>query len=169
MQVGDALARAELELLELARGEDGVQFGLRQCAQRRAHVLVAPAGEPQARAVLVAQHQEAPQVLLLLRPAADAEEVDDLDEEPRRRRRCARARRATSSRRPGTKRSSPMRSSGPLGTSRMPVASTTSTPGRPSAKRPYQSRIAGVTNPSSTDRQGTIAGTQLRARATQAP
>ncbi len=34
--------------------------------------------------MLVAQDEEAPQVLFLLRPAADAEEVDDLHEEPRR-------------------------------------------------------------------------------------
>src|SRR5882672_9616590 len=67
---------------------------------------------------------------------------------------------------PGTKRSSPMRRSGPLGTSRMPVASTTRTPGRPAAKRAYQSRSAGVTAPSAVARQGTIAGTQERARAT---
>ncbi len=51
----------------------------------------------------------------------------------------------TSSASPGTKRSWPMRSSGPLGTSRMPVASTTSAPGRPRAKRSYQSSTSGVT------------------------
>src|SRR3989442_1609109 len=50
---------------------------------------------------------------------------------------------------PGTKRSSPIRSSGPLGMSRMPVASTTRTPGWPSANRAYQSRTSCVTNPSS--------------------
>ena len=38
---------------------------------------------------------------------------------------------STSRARPGTNRSWPTRSSGPLGTSRMPVASTTITPGRP--------------------------------------
>ena len=43
------------------------------------------------------------------------------------------------------KRSLPMRRSGPLGTSRMPVASTTSTPGWPSAKRAYHSSTSGVT------------------------
>jgi len=62
-----------------------------------------------------------------------------------------------------------MRSSGPLATSRMPVASTTSTPGRPSAKRPYQSITSGVAKPSSVARQGTIAGTQARVRASNAP
>ena len=50
---------------------------------------------------------------------------------------------STRRRRPGRKRSSPMRSSGPLATSRMPVASTTSTPGWPSAKRAYQSSTSG--------------------------
>ncbi len=44
----------------------------------------------------------------------------------------------------------------------MPVASTTITPGSPSAKRPYQSSTSGVTKPSSVARQGTIAGTQER-------
>src|SRR5258708_4743687 len=66
---------------------------------------------------------------------------------------------------PGTNRSSPMRRRGPLGTSRMPVASTTRTPGRPAAKRAYQSRSAAVTSPSAVARQGTIAGTQVRVRA----
>ena len=59
--------------------------------------------------------------------------------------------------------------SGPLGTSRMPVASTTSTPGRPRAKRSYQSRTSGVTKPSALARQGTIAGTQVRSRAAIGP
>src|SRR5882672_808260 len=62
-----------------------------------------------------------------------------------------------------------MRNNGPLGTSRIPVASTTSTPGRPSAKRRYQSSTCGVTNPSSVARHGTIAGTQVRVRAVHAP
>src|SRR5207247_78026 len=66
---------------------------------------------------------------------------------------------------PGTKRSSPIRSSGPLGMSRMPVASTTRTPGWPSANRAYQSRTSCVTNPSSVARHGTIAGTHVRSAA----
>src|SRR2546428_565942 len=68
---------------------------------------------------------------------------------------------------PGTKRSSPIRSSGPLGMSRMPVASTTRTPGWPSANRAYQSRTSCVTNPSSVARHGTIAGTHVRSAATR--
>ncbi len=74
-----------------------------------------------------------------------------------------------SSRSPGTKRSCPMRSNGPLGTSRMPVASTTSAPGRPAAKRPYHSRTSGVTKPSSVARHGTIAGTQVRSASVNGP
>jgi hypothetical protein len=62
-----------------------------------------------------------------------------------------------------------MRSSGPLGTSRMPVASTTSTPGAPSAKRPYQSSTCCVTKPSSVARHGTIAGTQVRVASSSGP
>src|SRR5690242_3710063 len=73
---------------------------------------------------------------------------------------------STSRSSPGMKRSSPMRRRGPLGTSRMPVASTTSTPGWPSAKRPYQSSTSGVTTPSSVARHGTMAGTHVRSRAT---
>ena len=68
----------------------------------------------------------------------------------------------TSSASPEMKRSCPARIKGPEGTSRMPVASTTKTPGRPSARRPYHSRISGVTKPSSVQRHGTIAGTQVR-------
>ena len=75
---------------------------------------------------------------------------------------------STSVRRPGMKRSSPIRSRGPLATSRMPVASTTSTPGCPSAKRAYHSSTSGVTRPSSVARQGTIAGTHVRS-ATPSP
>jgi hypothetical protein len=69
---------------------------------------------------------------------------------------------STSARSPGTKRSSPTRSSGPDGTSRIPVASTTSAPGRPAAKRAYQSITSPVTSPSALARHGTIAGTQVR-------
>ena len=63
---------------------------------------------------------------------------------------------------PGRKRSWPIRSSGPLGMSRIPVASTTIAPGRPRAKRPYHSISSGVTTPSSDARHGTIAGTHTR-------
>jgi hypothetical protein len=76
---------------------------------------------------------------------------------------------STSWRSPGMKRSCPTRSSGPDGTSRMPVASTTITPGMPSANRRYQSRTAGVTSPPSVARHGTMAGTQVRVRASSAP
>jgi len=62
-----------------------------------------------------------------------------------------------------------MRSSGPLGTSRMPVASTTIAPGRPRAKRSYHSIFASVTWPSALARQGTIAGTQVRLDRTVPP
>src|SRR2546425_4055797 len=48
--------------------------------------------------------------------------------------------------------------SGPLGMSRIPVASTTSALGCPRAKRSYHARTSGVTNPSSVARQGTMAG-----------
>ena len=96
-----------------------------------------------------------------LRPPPDREEVDDLEED-RVRPPLARRTVATSSARPGRKRSSPIRSSGPLGTSRMPVASTTIAPGSPRAKRSYQSSTSGVTKPSSVARHGTIAGTQVR-------
>src|SRR5438105_2795447 len=62
-----------------------------------------------------------------------------------------------------------MRSSGPLGMSRIPVASTTSAAGRPWANRRYQSRLSCVTNPSSVARQGTIAGTQVRLESVTGP
>src|SRR5690348_6459744 len=53
--------------------------------------------------------------------------------------------------------------------SRTPVASTTSTAGRPSANRLYQSRFCCVTNPSSVARHGTIAGTHVRLSASSRP
>src|SRR5689334_23419154 len=53
--------------------------------------------------------------------------------------------------------------------SRIPVASTTSTPGRPSANRRYQSITSRVTRPSSVARHGTIAGTHVRERASRGP
>ena len=51
----------------------------------------------------------------------------------------------------------------------MPVASTTITPGRPSANRAYQSITSLVTKPSSVARHGTIAGTHVRVRASRGP
>jgi hypothetical protein len=72
---------------------------------------------------------------------------------------------STSARSPGTNRSSPMRRSGPLAMSRMPAASTTRTPGWPSANRAYQSSTSGVTSPSSVARHGTMAGTHVRSAA----
>ena len=75
----------------------------------------------------------------------------------------------TSSARPGMNRSSPIRRSGPLGMSRMPVASTTSAPGCPLANRSYHVRTSGVTSPSSVARQGTMAGTQVRSARSSRP
>jgi hypothetical protein len=66
-------------------------------------------------------------------------------------------------------RSCPIRSSGPLGMSRMPVASTTSAPGCPRADRSYHASTSGVTNPSSVARHGTIAGTQVRSFSSSRP
>ena len=70
---------------------------------------------------------------------------------------------------PGTKRSSPIRSSGPLGMSRTPVASTTIAPGCPCAKRSYHCSTSLVTNPSSVARHGTIAGTHVRSASCSRP
>ena len=53
--------------------------------------------------------------------------------------------------------------------SRIPVASTTITPGFPCAKRPYQSSTSSVTKPSSVARQGTMAGTHERESARTGP
>ena len=51
----------------------------------------------------------------------------------------------------------------------MPVASTTSAPGRPRAKRSYQATTSSVTKPSPVARQGTIAGTQVRRASRRRP
>ena len=77
----------------------------------------------------IGETQEFPEEPLGLGAPAYPKKVDDLNEEPsspvaRLSHRCAPARRARA-----MKRSCPIRSSGPLGMSRMPVASTTSTPG----------------------------------------
>ena len=69
---------------------------------------------------------------------------------------------SANSRSPGIKRSCPILRRGPLGISLIPVASITRPPGRPLAKRSYQSRTLSVTKPSSVARHGTIAGTQVR-------
>ena len=53
--------------------------------------------------------------------------------------------------------------------SRIPVASTTSTPGRPSANRRYQSITSRVTKPSPVARHGTIAGIHVRVAAVRGP
>ena len=76
---------------------------------------------------------------------------------------------STRRRRPGTKRSCPARMSGPDGTSRIPVASTTMAPGLPLAKRAYQSTTSSVTMPSSVARHGTMAGTQVRELSVRGP
>ena len=76
---------------------------------------------------------------------------------------------SASSFRPGMNRSSPMRSSGPDGMSRMPVASMTMAPGLPRAKRSYHASTSSVTKPSSVARHGTMAGTQVRCRSSIGP
>jgi hypothetical protein len=62
-----------------------------------------------------------------------------------------------------------MRRRGPLGISRIPVASTTIAPGFPRANRSYHRKLDSVTNPSSVARQGTMAGTHVRSRSTMGP
>lgn len=69
---------------------------------------------------------------------------------------------AASSRRPGTNSSDEMRSSGPLFAPCTAIASTTTSPAPPSAKRTYRSRTSALTRPSSPDRRVTIAGTTTR-------
>ena len=76
---------------------------------------------------------------------------------------------STSLVRPGTNRSWPILSSGPLRMSLIPVASTTRAPGRPRANRSYQASTSGVTSPSSVARHGTMAGTQVRCSSVSGP
>ena len=145
VHVGHALAIAEAQRLELARRRARARArrsGSAASAVADLRPRASPRPPSRARCHRL-DREEAREELLRLRPPADREEVDDLDEEPRLAAARARAPSATSSRRPGRKRSWPMRSSGPLGMSRMPVASTTIAPGRPRAKRPYQSSTVG--------------------------
>ena len=163
-EVGHPLAVAEAQRLELALRRARASRRPRRTARRaRSRTLVVR--EPSARAPPRCRSrdlEEAREELLRRRAPADGQEVDELDEEPRLPAARLRAPRSTSSRRPGTKRSWPIRSSGPLGTSRMPVASTTSTPGRPRGEALVPVEHVAVTKPSSVARHGTIAGTQVR-------
>ncbi len=88
--VGDALAIAERERLQLAVRENATKLGVAQSGQRRTHLALgrgdeAPvAGQVDERlAVRLAQLQEAREVLRRIGAPADGKEVDQLDEQPR--------------------------------------------------------------------------------------
>ena len=79
VRVGDPLALAEPQALELPLVQEAGPLRLRQSRQRLADVVVRTR---QQRAVPVGESQVLPEVSLRLGPAADPEEVDDLDEQP---------------------------------------------------------------------------------------
>ena len=147
----DPLAVAVVERLELARRRAPRPATRSSSAGERARTSslgrvrqpASPSAAPGASRCASSTARKRAKYFVALGPAADGEEVDELDEQPRAGRRCARAPSRPAAASPGTKRSWPMRSSGPLGTSRMPVASTTITPGCPSAKRAYHSSTSG--------------------------
>ena len=77
--IGDPLPLAESQALELPLIQELGPLRLRQSRQRLPDGVV---GAWQQGAVPVGEDQELPEVSLRLRPAADPEEVDDLDEQP---------------------------------------------------------------------------------------
>ena len=107
-------------------------------ALKRTRISASDSAGSTARAMPIGDGQKALEELLRIGPAADGEEIDELDEEPRAAARWRAAPSRPGGASPGRKRSCPMRSSGPLGTSRMPVASTTIGAGHAAAKRSYQ-------------------------------
>ena len=183
LDVGHALAKPEVHRLDLARAQDLAELVVRQLQQPFADVVVRPAIArrclarrircrsrlPAACAAMIVGDLQVPaEECLACRPPADGQEVDDLDEQLRPS--AAGPPHGFDERvKPGMKRSSPIRSNGPLGMSRTPVASTTITPGCPFAKRSYQPSTSGVTKPSSVARHGTIAGTQVRSASWRRP
>ena len=82
------------------------------------------------------------------------QKIDELNEEPRLAGARAPHRLDQRGTAPATNRASPMRSSGPLATSRMPVASTTMAPGPPAREALVPGEHFGVTSPSSVARHG---------------
>jgi hypothetical protein len=83
MRVGHPFARAELERLELARCKDLRELCGRQRAQPGAHGVVRRIRISHGGTVAGADAEEFSQVALRVRTAADAQEVDYLDEQPR--------------------------------------------------------------------------------------
>jgi hypothetical protein len=77
--IGDALPLTESQALELSPIQEFRPLHLRQLRQRLPDGVV---GARQQSAVAVGDEQELPEVSLRLRPAADPEEIDDLDEQP---------------------------------------------------------------------------------------
>ena len=95
-------------------------------------------------AMPIGDGKKALEELFRIGPAANGEEIDELDEQAR----AAAARAAHRFSQAVEARQEAVmadRSSGPLGTSRMPVASTTIAPGPPWAKRSYHAMTSSVT------------------------
>ncbi len=83
LNVGHALAIAELERLELARTEDRSQLLVRQRQQRGADRVVSRPPQPARRRGAHPLSAGSGEERFFRRPPADGEEVDDLDEESR--------------------------------------------------------------------------------------
>ena len=82
MQIGDALAIAEPQRLELRGGQHALQLDVSCGHQPRPHVIVGRRRIAQLFTMPVGDLEIASDELALLGPPADREEVDDLDEEP---------------------------------------------------------------------------------------
>ena len=136
LHVCDSLARAQAQRFQLALAQDVGELCIVQRRQPLAHGPLRSVLHAEEPPMFGGNFKKLPEVPGGIRPPADRQEIDELDEQsgfP-----TARPAFASSARSPGMNPSSPMRSNGPLGTSRIPVASTTNAPGRPEANRSYQ-------------------------------
>ena len=168
LHIGDAFAIAEAAALPILRGVRTRFNSPASIALRRSRAAASEDRIAQGGAVPVGDDEKPLEEFLRLRPAAHGEKVDELDKQPGAAAACA-PHAFDQRRKPGRKRSWPMRNNGPLGTSRIPVASTTMAPGVPRANRSYQSMTSSVASPSSVARHGTMAGTQVRCSSVTGP
>ena len=77
VHVGDALAQAVVERLQLARRQHLSQLGMRQTGEVLPHARLGPVTCLQQLAVTIGDLEEALKVLVRLGPAPDRQEVDD--------------------------------------------------------------------------------------------
>src|ERR1700722_19789170 len=83
MDVGHALAIAEIERFQLAGVEDLLQLIVWESSEPRAHVWLGRIGAAECVSMVVRDAEELREVPRRIRAAANGQEIDDLNEEPR--------------------------------------------------------------------------------------